>query len=67
MVDFKPAQKYDLIVSVSTLEHVGWDEEVKDPLKIIRALENLKNNCLTQDGEIVATIPLVTIRRWTSY
>ncbi len=58
VVDFKPAQKYDLIVSVSTLEHVGWDEEVKDPLKIIRALENLKNNCLTQDGEIVATIPL---------
>jgi hypothetical protein len=33
VVDFKPAWKYDLIVSISTLEHVGWDEEPKEPEK----------------------------------
>jgi len=25
LVNFKPGKKYDLIVSISTLEHVGWD------------------------------------------
>jgi len=27
IVDFKSEKKYDLIISISTLEHVGWDEK----------------------------------------
>jgi hypothetical protein len=57
VVEFKPSKPYDLIVSISTLEHVGWDEtndEPGDPLKFFTALENLRN-ILTADGEIVAT------------
>ena len=29
VVDFKPHNKYDLIVSISTLEHVGFDDNTK--------------------------------------
>ena len=58
IVDFQPPKKYDIIVSISTLEHVGWDEEPRDPEKILRALENLKTNCLAAGGKIVVTLPL---------
>ena len=57
IVDFHPSQKYDLIVSISTLEHVGWDEKPKDPRKILIALENLKK-CLASKGKMVVTLPL---------
>src|SRR4030042_260073 len=30
VVDFHPKEKYDLILSISTLEHVGLDENVQD-------------------------------------
>lgn len=43
VVNLKPSKKYDLIISISTLEHVGFDEEPKEPEKILRAIENLKN------------------------
>lgn len=58
VVNFKPTEKYDLIVSISTLEHVGWDEEVKTPGKNLMALDNLRNNCLARGGEIMVTFPL---------
>jgi len=57
VVDFRPNEKYDLIVSISTLEHVGWDETPKEPYKFVKAVENLKN-CLAKAGKIVFTVPL---------
>ena len=27
IVDYSPPDKYDLIISISTLEHVGWDRD----------------------------------------
>ena len=33
IVNFRPGKKYDLIVSISTLEHISWNEE-KKPKKI---------------------------------
>lgn len=57
VVDFKPLRKYDLIISISTLEHVGWDETPRDPLKILRAVENLKN-LLNPKGKIIVTLPI---------
>ena len=57
VVDFKPTWKYDLIVSISTLEHVGWDEEPKEPEKVLKAFENLKQ-CLNPGGKIIVTLPL---------
>lgn len=57
VVDFRPSGKYDLVVSISTMEHVGWDETPREPMKILRAIENLKD-CLAPEGEIVVTLPL---------
>src|SRR5215210_6961744 len=58
VVDFKSTEKYDLIVSISTLEHVGWDETPRDDMKIVRAIENLKSLVRSNGGMIVVTFPL---------
>ena len=55
-VSFRPPHPYDLIVSISTLEHVGWDEG-RDATKFARAVSNLKA-CLAPGGTLVATLPL---------
>ncbi len=57
VVDFHPSKKYDLIVSISTLEHVGWDEEPREPEKVLQAIENLKS-LLASNGKIVVTLPM---------
>jgi len=57
IVDFHPAQKYDLIISISTLEHVGWDEPIKDPEKTLRTVHHLKS-LLRCGGEVGITMPL---------
>lgn len=58
ILDFMPDQKYDLIVSISTMEHVGWDEEKKQPEKVLQCLKNLIENCLTPRGRLLVTMPL---------
>jgi len=67
ITNFNLAEKYDLIVTISTLEHVGWDEytrygkdnQVKqqNPELYFKALENLKK-ILRPEGQIIATMPL---------
>lgn len=57
IVSFRPQKKYDLIVSISTLEHVGWDEKPRYPRKLIRAINNLRR-LLSPKGEILLTFPL---------
>jgi hypothetical protein len=60
VVDFRPRNQYDLIVSISTLEHVGWEENIKhpgrEPDKIPWALTALQN-CLAPGGYMIFTIP----------
>lgn len=55
---FKPEKKYDLIVSISTLEHVGIDETPSKPEKLIEALFNIKTNVLKPGGVMIATVPV---------
>jgi SAM-dependent methyltransferase len=57
VVAFRSPVPYDLIVSISTLEHVGWDEEPKDPGKILRAVANLGEQ-LAPGGRMLVTLPL---------
>ena len=57
-IDFKPAKLYDVIVSISTIEHIGWDEEEKSPDKILKVIHNIINNCLSSGGTFVAAVPL---------
>lgn len=56
-VDFTGKEPYDLIVSISTLEHVGWDEAKVDGKKIMRALSNLQKNC-ARGGRMLVTFGL---------
>jgi SAM-dependent methyltransferase len=57
VVTFSPAKKYDRIVSVSTLEHVGWDEQPRESDKIVRAINHLKT-LLKEGGQMLVTMPL---------
>jgi len=58
VIDFRSVKKYDLIVSISTLEHVGWDETTLDDTKIPKAIENLKSLITSRGGTIIITLPL---------
>jgi hypothetical protein len=57
IVDFRSDISYNLVVSISTLEHVGWDEIPRDDNKIFRAIENMKN-LLSNNGAMVITLPI---------
>lgn len=57
VVDFDPGHAYDAIVAVSTLEHVGWDETPRDPPKVLRAVEHLKQ-LLAPGGSMLVTVPI---------
>jgi SAM-dependent methyltransferase len=48
--------QFDLIVAVSTLEHVGWDEQPRDPSKAVRALQALRA-MLAPGGRLELTVP----------
>jgi hypothetical protein len=57
IIEYFSSSKYDLIVSISTLEHVGWDEEPKDPKKILAAVGVLKG-LLARGGKLIITLPI---------
>ena len=57
IVDFCPDLPYDAIISISTLEHVGFDEDVKDPGKPRLAVEHMFS-LLAPGGRMLATVPL---------
>lgn len=58
IMDLIPQQPYDLIVSISTLEHVGWDEQPREPEKLLHVIEHLRSTCLTPSGKLVASLPI---------
>jgi SAM-dependent methyltransferase len=64
VIDFHTTTKYDLILSISTIEHIGYGEDTsirkktpEDSLKPLRVIQHLKN-LLAQDGKLLVTIPL---------
>lgn len=67
IIDYKPKEKYDTIITISTLEHIGFNEDVgggekltneyNDNNRVIEAIKNLKN-MLNPDGRIISTIPI---------
>ncbi|MGH2916031.1 MAG: hypothetical protein ACRDMX_13685 [Solirubrobacteraceae bacterium] len=50
---------FDAIVSLSTIEHIGWDEAPRDPAKIPRVIEHLRG-LLAPGGRLTVTVP----HRW---
>jgi hypothetical protein len=55
--DFEPVEKYAAIVSISTFEHVGWDEEPFDSEKAFHAIKRLRN-MLLPNGRILVSFPI---------
>jgi hypothetical protein len=56
VLDFRPKYPVEFIISVSTLEHVGWDEEPHEPDKAINAIQRLRM-LLTPGGRMLVTCP----------
>jgi hypothetical protein len=57
IVNYNPGKKYDRIVSISTLEHVGWDETPRRPERVIAAFNSIRR-LLSSGGMALITIPL---------
>ena len=57
--EFHPSRKYDLVVSISTFEHIGcWDDQPKQPRRLLGAIGNVMKNVLAPNGRFVITVPL---------
>jgi len=56
IVDFVADPPYDRVVSISTLEHVGWDERPREPAKVLRAYQNIRR-LVRPGGSILLTCP----------
>ena len=54
ILDYKPKEKFEKIIAISTLEHVG--EDVNKPELAIDAIKHLQT-LLSASGEILITIP----------
>lgn len=57
VVRYKSPKRYDLIISISTLEHVGYDETPQDHKMIPFAIDNLMS-FLDVGGRLLVTLPL---------
>ena len=57
VLDFEPAQPLEFVVSVSTLEHVGWSETPRDRGKFGRAIDTVAG-WLAPSGSGLVTLPL---------
>jgi SAM-dependent methyltransferase len=59
ILSYKPAKKYDLVLSISTFEHIGFDDESEDSSarKIQEAVAACKR-LLSAQGRLVITTPM---------
>lgn len=57
VVDHSPPERYHRVLSISTLEHVGWDERPRDPEKVLRAIDNMRR-MLAPGGAVLVTAAL---------
>jgi hypothetical protein len=56
ILDYRPAHRYDFIVSISTVEHIGWNEHEREPEKCIQALTHMRS-LLAPGGRMLVTLP----------
>ena len=59
IIDFKPAKPYQFIVSISTFEHIGYDDAVggSSAEKIVHAVDTCRR-LLENGGRLVITAPI---------
>ena len=58
IIDYRPEKKFDVVLSCSTLEHVGFDEPLKDPLGFKKAVDNIMVNVLKPGGVLICSVPI---------
>jgi SAM-dependent methyltransferase len=56
VVDLADLGPFDLVVAISTVEHVGWDEAPRDPARAPAAVNALAD-LLAPGGRLVLTVP----------
>jgi len=59
ILDYTSSDKFELIVSISTFEHIGFDDEIDGDsgVKILHAID-ISRKLLTENGRLVLTLPL---------
>jgi SAM-dependent methyltransferase len=57
VLDLEDLGSFDLVVAISTLEHVGWDEEPRDAAKAVEAVRRLQA-LIAPGGQLVLTVPV---------
>jgi SAM-dependent methyltransferase len=55
-MDLEENHAYDLVFSISTFEHIGWDDDVREPEKLGAAFAKLRG-LLAPGGEALITVP----------
>jgi len=57
ILNYYPTGRFDWIISISTVEHIGWDPpEEKDEGKSLRAIQHMRE-MLSPSGEMLLTFP----------
>ena len=59
ILNFVATEKFDLIVSISTFEHIGFDDDMDDDsgVKILHAID-ASRKLLAENGRLVLTLPI---------
>lgn len=57
ILEYETNRQYDLIVSISTVEHIGWSESPRNSEKILEVREKIIQ-LLSDDGMAVITMPV---------
>jgi SAM-dependent methyltransferase len=57
VLDLPGGAEYDLVIAISTLEHVGRDETPRESVRAVHALEHLRG-LLRPGGTLFATVPV---------
>jgi hypothetical protein len=57
IVDYDTAEKFDIIISISTIEHIGYDEPVKEQGKSRKALLKIMD-LINNGGWALISVPL---------
>jgi hypothetical protein len=56
VLDITAPDPYDLVLAISTLEHVGWDESPRNPELALEAVDHLAS-LVAPGGELMLTLP----------
>ena len=57
ILDFKPSVRFDTIVTISTIEHIGWDDVPRDELRVLDVIPHLRR-MLNGRGRLLVSFPL---------